>query len=255
MSINDDVVPSPPPANMPFPLDDVHLWSIPLIQPPHYFHILQTSLCDEETQRAQRFIFEEHRRRFIIGRGALRDILSRYLGISAAAIQFHYQATGKPKLADTCLSRSHPPLHFNLAHSDDRAICAVTCGRPVGVDIERLRPMPDACRIAQRFFCQREYDLLQTLSGEEQTIAFFNAWTRKEAFLKARGSGLAESLASVEVSLLPDEPARLVTIADVTHERWQLWAPPTRDEYVRALVVTGDHVAVRLWQWDAPLTQ
>jgi 4'-phosphopantetheinyl transferase len=236
----------PPPAQLTLQHHDVHLWCISLDQPPISAEALAPLLAADEQQRASRFVFAHDQRRFTVGRGMLRVLLSRYLEQAPAALTFSYSPNGKPAL-------QHPvnSLHFNLSHSHGWALYALSDGRRLGVDIEYMRPMADALNIAQRFFCPREHGILQMLPAETQRIAFFQVWTRKEACLKAYGSGLAHALHAVEVTVAPDEPATLVRIDGSADEaaRWSLHSFTPVEGYMAALVVEGPDEKLHCWHW------
>ena len=168
------------------------------------------TLSPDEKARADRFRFDKHRNRFIAGRGILREILGQYLRASAEELRFGYSAKGKPEFA---VESQGGGIHFNLAHSEDLALIAVTRIGQVGVDVECVRAMKDMDQLVARFFSARENELFQKVSAAEKPAAFFNLWTRKEALLKATGEGITRSLSLVEVSFLPGEPARLVAVA------------------------------------------
>src|SRR5436190_14319682 len=159
-------------------------------------------LSREEKGRAARFHFEAHRTRFIAGRAWLRTVLGNYLGVKPARIVFSYSANGKPELAEL---GANSGLKFNLAHSENLALLAVTTEAEIGVDVECVHPVPEAADLVSRFFSPREAELFENLPDEKRADAFFNLWTRKEALLKATGEGIAHSLRSVEVSFLPYE--------------------------------------------------
>jgi 4'-phosphopantetheinyl transferase len=182
-----------------------------------------------ERARAERFRFELHRRRFIAARSSLRRILARYAGTAAHALEFAYGPHGKPGLP------AHPELQFNLSHAADRALVAVARGRRVGVDLEQLRPLGDIEALARHTFAPGELARLRALPREQWTEGFFNAWTRKEAYLKALGTGLATSPQSFEVSLEPHAVPRLLRVADPG--RWQLRALQPAPGWVAAVVV------------------
>ena len=184
---------------------DVRVWTFPLDPSEDVVVRLSGVLSPDEQARADRFVFDRDRRRFRAARGWLRTLLGRCLEIDPAAVRFEYSKTGKP-----CLPAA--PLHFNLAHSDDLAVVAVTGVAPVGIDVERVRPLEHAADLVARFFSPRETRVFQSLPSDRQLTAFFNLWTRKEAVLKATGAGLTTPLHRVEVSFLPDAPARLIAI-------------------------------------------
>jgi len=182
--------------------------------PAGFLGELTATLSEEERHRAARFIAEPHRHRFIAARGQLRAALGRCLGTSAAEIELAYSATGKPTLAGTFATVG---LHFNLSHSEDTAVFAVTLAGPVGIDVERIRRLRDFDLLVTRFFSSREQAAFLALPEGEKPGAFFHLWTRKEAWLKATGAGLAGGLDQVEVTFLPGEPARFLSLPGVGH--------------------------------------
>ncbi len=166
-------------------------------------------LDDDERRRAARFFDGKHRRRWRAGRIALRCAIAMRTGATPAAVRFDYGRHGKPALVD------NPRLNFNLAHTQNRALLALTGAAPVGIDIEAVRDLDDLDRVARRVFTDVELESLMAVDGDERVARFFCGWTRKEAVLKARGTGLATPLKAFEVSL--DGPARVVGARD----NWQ----------------------------------
>ena len=188
--------------------DEIHIWQAQLDIPQTEVSNLYESLSADERDRASRFYFEKHRRRFIVGRGTLRTILGRYLGVQPDKIRFTYNDKGKPFLVEPKVS----DFEFNLSHSDELALYAFALGVPVGVDVEVIRPLSDMDAIAKRFFSPIEYEMLQRVSPANRPLGFFNCWTRKEAYIKAQGLGLSIPLDSFAVSLAPSEPARFIEL-------------------------------------------
>jgi 4'-phosphopantetheinyl transferase len=209
---------------------------------------LRGTLSADELQRAARFHFARDRRRFTVARGVLRDILGRYLRVPPSELEFRYSAYGKPALADVA---DAPWLRFNVSHSHEVALFAVTCGREVGVDIEYLGREIRGEEIAERFFSARERADLSALPAEVKHEAFFNCWTRKEAYIKAHGEGLSLPLDQFDVSLAPGEPAALLATRSDPREalRWSLQALTPGPDYVAALAVEGQgwHFTCRQW--------
>src|SRR4030095_2678320 len=152
--------------------DEVHLWSIPLEQPDDLVARLIETLSPDKRARASRFVFSRDRRRFVVARGALRSILTGYLDLAPSALAFAYGPRGKPRLADAAA------LDFNLAHSHELALCAVTAGRPVGVDVGGPRPLPDLLSVAGTAFSPAEQAALLARPEAERLAAFFRCWTR-----------------------------------------------------------------------------
>lgn len=222
----------------------VHLWSAGLDGPPTTeLGSAWAVLADDETDRARRFRFDRDRRRYVVGRAWLRRTLGRYVGVDADRVRFEYLEHGKPVLAGGS-------LRFNLAHSEGRAALAVTSSAEVGVDLEALRPGFAEDRIAERFFAPAEVAHLRGLPVGEQRVAFFECWTRKEAFLKAHGGGLSVPLDAFVVRFAMAKPAALLrsdlTASDVDH--WALKDVSSWFPGCIACVAVRDPAAVVVWQ-------
>lgn len=238
---------------------EVHLWSSELDLPGEVRRGLEKSLSPDEVERAQRFHFERDRNRFVVRRGLLRVLLGRYLEMPPRAIRFTYTDLGRPGLAG---GSGTSGLQFNLSGSQGRAIYAVACEQSVGVDIERVRPIPEADRIAELYFSAVERESLRSLPPELQAIGFFNCWTAKEALLKARGYGLSYPLNSFAVTVLPSAPARLLSVAGDEHEaaRWSLVRLEPGAGYVATVAVEGEELDLHhrpllshlMLDWDGP---
>lgn len=235
----------------PLTTDDVHVWRIALEVADPLLARLREILADDERQRADRFYFEKDRRHFTAARGAMRILLSSYLSRRPQDVRFAYSNYGKPRLTD---ADNTSDLRFNLTHSHDLALLAVTRGRDLGVDVERLRDMErDGEPLAERFFSPRETAVLRSLPPELRREAFFHCWTRKEAYIKANGKGLSLPLDQFDVSLHPNEPAALLATQHDPQEaqRWSLRCLLPCEGYVGALAVEGH--SWRLWcgEWTA----
>ena len=219
--------------------NDVQVWRGYLDQPPATVDRLSELLSDDEHSRANRFHFEIDRKHFIVARGYLRTLISRYQEIPPAEIQFSYTSHGKPLLVTT--NPQLQPFHFNLAHSGGLAVYAFTRIGEVGIDVERIRPDVTGDEIAKRFFSPTECACLETLSKESRHHAFFNCWTRKEAFIKAIGIGLSLPLDQFDVTLAPGEPAQLLRTRWNESEaaRWSLKVIDVGPDYAAAVAVAG----------------
>ncbi|NEP01175.1 MAG: 4'-phosphopantetheinyl transferase superfamily protein [Symploca sp. SIO2E9] len=237
---------SPPPKDLVLQSNGVHIWRANLNLATEQIEQLAQTLSTDEQQRADRFHFDQHRQHFIVGRGMLRTILSYYLNLEPHQLEFSYSTRGKPALVNI---DSDEGLYFNLSHSNGLALYAVMPAGSIesakencslGIDLEYMRPMPEAEKLAKRFFCPREYALISSLSPTLQQEAFFNGWTRKEAYLKATGDGLA-GLEQVEVSLIPGEPAALLSIMGdwEAASQWSMYELIPSPSYAAALVVEG----------------
>jgi 4'-phosphopantetheinyl transferase len=176
-------------------------------------------LSEDERGRAARFRFDMHRRRFVACRALLRRRLAEELGTAPRDVSFQYGPFGKPALA------SESALRFNVSHSDRYALLGLARGRDLGLDIERVRALDDLDRLAETVFSAAEREELSRVPTWSRSEAFFNGWTRKEAYIKARGDGL-QRLADFDVSLGPCEPVRLRRVQGEPDEpaRWSLMA-------------------------------
>ncbi len=226
---------------------EIHVWRIDLEQPAGTVAALHELLADDERNRAARFHFDVHRRRFIVARAALRRVLGRYLELEPQLVVFHYAAKGKPSVR----RRRDLDLRFNLTHTDDLALCAVTVGRPVGIDVEMHRDVPEAMSIARRFFTADEVDWLRDQPARERSEAFLTLWTRKEAYIKALGEGLSCPLNRIDV-WESDEGSGLVREpeADGPPTRsWRFWDLSVGSEHLAALAVPEGPVLFRSRRW------
>jgi 4'-phosphopantetheinyl transferase len=227
---------------------EVHAWTAAMDLAPARVHELAGVLSADERERAGRFFMERDRRRFIACRGLLRTILGRYLGVAPQSLGFRYGPYGKPAVSTT--SGEHP-LRFNVAHAEETAVYGVTKGGEIGIDVERVRADFATDEIAERFFSSGEIAALRTLGPAERLEGFFRCWTRKEAYIKARGEGLSLPLSRFDVSLLPGEPAALLSTYDDPREasRWSLRDLPVGPGYVAAIAVEGRDWRLRCWRW------
>ncbi|MCA1613545.1 MAG: 4'-phosphopantetheinyl transferase superfamily protein [Acidobacteria bacterium] len=228
--------------------DEVHVWRVRLDQDEAALRKLSALLAEDEMQRAGGFHFQRDHDHFVAARGALRDILGRYTGLAPRLLRFTYEKHGKPALSPETGGRL---LRFNLAHSHGLALCAVTLGRAVGVDLELVKEEFAGIEIAERFFSPHEVAALRALAPGERATAFFDCWTRKEAYIKARGEGLSHPLHSFAVSLTPGEPAALLCTDDDPPEaaRWSMLALSPGGPYRAALAVEGTPPSTRCWNW------
>jgi 4'-phosphopantetheinyl transferase len=226
----------------------VHVWHASLQQPEEVIQKLEAVLSEEERQRAERFRFEKDRQSYSVSRGILRTLLYRYTGIQPEEIQFKYNPAGKPFLAGL---ESGQNLSFNLSHAGLLVLFAFSWDRQVGIDVECIRPMEEMEQVAEKFFSPWEYKKFCKTSEKERLRAFYNCWTRKEAFIKAVGEGLSFPLREVEVSLEMGVPAQFITILGSRQEAecWTLHNLKTWDGYAAALVVEGSDHSISHKQW------
>lgn len=239
---------SPAPSRLPG-LDgaSVHVWRIAIAVPDAEQAKRVAVLAPDERARAARFHFEHDRRRWAAARGAVRAVLAGYAGVPAASLAFRVGPHGKPALDGP---DARAGLDFNVSHSGDLALCAVTRARAVGVDVEAVRPSFATGEVARRFFAPAEVAALEALAPGERMEAFFACWTRKEAYIKARGTGIALGLDRFEVALAPGRPAALLATHDepAAVARWRLVALAPGDGYAGALVTDGP-ARLACWQW------
>ncbi len=228
-----------------------HVWRFALDRSPAELDRWTEDFSADERQRAARFLFPQLRERFTAGRGLLRTILSGYLGISPARIQFSYNGYGKP---DLCGAAAGIGLHFNLSHTAGLALLGVCLGRRIGVDVEAIRENVKCEQLAERFFSAHEVADLLSLPSEDRRAAFFRCWTRKESYIKALGRGLSMTLDNFDVSLCPTQPARLLAVRDDPAEvdRWQVASLTPATGYVAALFVERPIHASWFGAWPEP---
>ncbi len=227
----------------------VHVWYLPLDLAEAQVDELRPCLSADEAERAARYRFDRHRRRFIACRGQVRRILAAYLSAAPGAIRFTYGARGKPTLEAPWNGSA---IQFNVSNSHEGALLALTLNCELGVDVEYLDDPRDFDGLAARFFAGSEVDRLRSLSEDQRREGFFNCWTRKEAVLKAVGTGLAFPLDKVVVTLAPDEPARLVAYDDepAATSRWWLANLAPAPGYVGALAMRGGPLELNCFRFD-----
>jgi 4'-phosphopantetheinyl transferase len=228
---------------------EVHVWRAELNPDAPALRELWGTLSADERARAGRFHFQRDRDHFVAARGRLRDILSRYLGTPPDGLRFSYDGYGKPSLVGAV---GGGPLRFNVSHSQGVALYAVTKGREVGVDVEFVREDFAGLEIAEHFFSRREVEALRAVAPGERASAFFDCWTRKEAYIKARGEGLSHPLHLFTVSLAPGRPAALLCTEDDPQEaaRWSLVALFPGAGYRAALAVRGEVSSLSCWDYS-----
>jgi 4'-phosphopantetheinyl transferase len=240
---------SMPPDALPLPRSEVHVWRMNLAEalPPD----ARATLSADEEDRARQFRFPHLTRRFVAARAALRAILGRYTGLEPADLEFTYAARGKPALASMVPDR---PLAFNVSHSCDLGLCAVTAGRDVGVDVEWRHEDRDLFDALETYFSAAECATLRALDPRARRAACYACWTRKEAFLKARGDGLSIPLDAFDVSCAPGEPARILGVRGPAADRprWTVFDIEPMAGWAGAVVIEGDAVPIRRWQWTWP---
>jgi 4'-phosphopantetheinyl transferase len=228
---------------------DIHLWRAWLEQEESVVQAMKALLTVDERVRAENFRLEEHRRRFVLTRGLLRKTLAHYLAVHPAALEIRYGSQGKPFVPPRSAGQA---IHFSVAHSAQIAFYGVSFDHSIGVDVEWVRPIPFLDEIARWFFCPAERLVLQQLSGRERIEPFFEFWTRKEAYLKARGCGLTGSLCELNRWLDRNVAAEVLDITEVdgTHACWSFPRIKPAPPYVATIAVEGcvRRLVCRQWQ-------
>lgn len=232
----------PPPAQWRLRPGEIHLCFVPLAASAACLARLERVLAPEERARARDFRTAALREAYVAARGLLRAILGRSLGMDPARVPLATGAGGKPRLALAA------PLRFNLSHSGGCALYALCRDRELGVDLERVQAMPDAESIARRFFSPSEVAHFLSLGSDAREAAFFRCWTRKEAYVKATGEGLALALDAFSVTLLPGAPPALHAPGDP--RAWTLVDASPAARYAAALVAEGAPAAIHAWAFD-----
>ena len=235
-----------PPETIELIDDEVHVWLVNAGAKDIPQDVLATSLSEDEKERAARFKFAKDRRLYVAAHAALRSLLADYLRVSADTIHFVSGPHGKPALAPPLAAGG---LEFNLSHSQEVALVAVARQRAVGVDVEFVKREFSFDELARRFFTTKEVAALFELPQPLQREAFFKCWTSKEAFLKAKGTGLSGKLDEVAITLAADQQVRInASVPD-----WSLAELTLCVGYQGALVVQGNHCPTRCYQWEPPL--
>lgn len=229
--------------------NQVDIWSIHLDGQERETQQCRRLLSPDEIQRADRFHFEKHRRRFTRARAAMRQILSGYTGLAAQELTFSYGPQGKPELAGTL---ENCGVKFNLSHSEEMALLAVTQNQIVGADIELVDSEFASEGIAERFFSAGEVRRLNALPASEKADAFFACWTRKEAYIKALGGGLSIPLDCFEVAFGPGIAPALLLVEDNPSEtcRWSMYDVKVTQGYRAAVIAEGKEHGLRHLQWQ-----
>jgi 4'-phosphopantetheinyl transferase len=222
---------------------EVHVWIVELAAGAAAVETCLRSLSADERERAARFRFERLKTAFTLTRGTLRALLGRYLAMEPGSVRFAYGPRGKPRLA-----LPEVALEFNVSRSGTFAAYAFAAGCPLGVDIEEVRPMSAQEQVVRRFFSPAERQEWLALDASQRDAAFFRCWTRKEAYVKALGDGLAMPLDSFSVSLRPEAPASPIHAAGDpgAASRWSLYSLAPADGYAGALAVPERGRTVRV---------
>jgi 4'-phosphopantetheinyl transferase len=232
-----------PPESLSLEAGQVHVWRACLDQEDALLDRFRQTLAAEELDRTRRFRFERLQKHFVASRGFLRHVLARYVSAKPEELRFTYNSYGKPSLA------GEKSLQFNMSHSHEVGLVAVTRGAAVGIDVEHIRADFASDEIARRFFSRLEVETFNSLPPEEQVGAFFRCWTRKEAYIKAIGKGLSQPLDSFDVTLAPADPAALLRPGDEDTLTWTFSDIDVGPAYASALLIEGTPSQISYWQF------
>jgi 4'-phosphopantetheinyl transferase len=241
------------PACPPVERHEVQVWQFGLDPLAATMSDPTTCLSQDERERAARFRFEVHRRRWVTARIALRQILALHAGASPASLRFHCDAYGKPALRPP-----HDGVHFNLTHSGDLGLLAIAPA-PIGIDAECIDPRLDWDALTRRVASDDEREALRQCPVAEQRAAFFRLWTRKEAYIKGRGLGLSLPLSAitVPVTALPGPGDIRVEAVWDDGQPWCLWDLEVPESHMASLCYAGTLYRLRRHLWspaDQPAT-
>jgi 4'-phosphopantetheinyl transferase len=236
----------PTPDDLTLSPDYVDIWKCCVELTDDQIGELLSLLSTEEKARAQRLKIAEKKNQFIITRGRLRQILGKYLNSDPRAFKFDYATHGKPYLEERWQGHE---ISFNVTHSHNYILIAMSLDHQLGIDIEKIRHDRDHTALARRFFSKREQAELTTLSEEVKIRAFYSCWARKEAFVKAVGDGITYGLDTFDVSVYPDvgKPSLNIHTSIADDKTWSIINIPMDEDYMAALAVTSDTVSVRCW--------
>lgn len=225
----------------------IHLWQASLNFPAASIEALWELLAESELKRACRFSFERDRQRYIAGRGLLRLIIGQYLGVNPRLLRFAYRTQGKPVLAGPGKDQ---PLDFSLSHSRDLVLFALASKRRIGVDIELIRAIPRLDQIIKKICSLDEQVYLQGLTPDRRKEAFFYLWTRREAYLKAKGKGLTQLLECID---LPPEKTAGPGAGSDEPDRWTVNNFIPSPGYAAALAFQGPVFPISFFRMGSQL--
>jgi len=214
--------------------NNIHIWLANIEEYIDNNVLFNNHLSAAELERSKQYKFKKDQDRFAAARNILRDLLAKYLDRPPKNIEIAYNNYGKPYI-------DHE-IKFNISHSYEIALFAFTKTGPIGVDIEKIQPIENIDDIATQYFSTKEVIDLLSINPNERIIAFFNCWTRKEALIKALGTGLSVPLNEFTVTLLPNEPAKISILPNIHfQENWSVHSINDLENYAAALAVQGKY--------------
>jgi 4'-phosphopantetheinyl transferase len=229
-------------------IGEIHVWTARLVDEHHATAHLLRILSRKERARAAQFAFERDRMRFIQAHGVMRHILSSYCDADAATLIFARNHHGKPHL----IARANGPnLQFSVSHSGNCCMLAVRLDHSIGIDVEKVRDLPQAMDLARSYFTPAESKALAALRGTARRDAFFALWTHKEAAVKGLGTSLAAHLGRIEFDLDPAGGLRLAAWDgdQSVAQNWSIVRLDPRPGYVAAVAGAHPIRCLRLHDW------
>lgn len=226
----------------------VHIWQADLDVSDDLMCQYANLLSTVERKRAERFVFEQDRQRYVAAHGILRILLSHYLQIDQADVSLAAMKNSKPVVVAPLSSQR---ISFNLSHSDERALFGITSVRPIGVDIEKVRQIPEMSHIIAHNFSAAEQTFMDVLTGAERLGQFYRCWVKKEALVKAQGVGLGALSASIIGKQEKNGMIIMTTLDEDTgaHDVWTLKYLEPGEGWAAAVVVQGDNVQILERNW------
>jgi len=229
-------------------VEDLHIWGLSLDLTPGSNHHLWSLLSDDEQERAKRFVRAQDREKFVQVRGSLRTLLAAYSDQAPGELCFDYGSYGKPQLASFCNPLS---LHFNVSHSHQLALIAVTPATAVGIDVEYVNTQVDYQNISRRFFAEDEHHVLLQQPAAQQCHVFYKLWTRKEACIKAMGGSIAHALDQVTVAQGLQQATVTVMVMEQSHSRpLFIYNLALGNNYLGAVATTRLIQKRHTWRWE-----
>ena len=236
-----------PPEGLQLDSAYIDIWRTRIDLPKNEIESYATTLSEEEKERAARFTFPNKYEEYVVSRGLLRKVLSHVLKQAATEFQFEYTESKKPYLLQKYFDQT---LSFNISHSHGQALVAVSLNRNIGIDIEKIRAEVEYEKLALRFFSAAEHHQLMQIPADERARSFFAIWTRKEAFVKAIGKGIAFGLSEFDVNISPEEPPVMLATRwnpeDVS--LWSMATIDTENNFMATLATDGGDFQLRCWQ-------
>jgi 4'-phosphopantetheinyl transferase len=230
----------------PIALEDriIHVWGFSLDESRSFAEQCRSWLSEDERERAARFISQQDQLRFVLAHGGLRAVLGRYLGLGPDAVELDRSEAGKPFVRKERGGQS--AITFNMSHAHGRALIAVSKGRELGVDLERIRSDIQVAKLSSRYFAPSEQATIMQLAQEQRGARFFRYWVAKEAVLKAQGIGL-RALSQCEIIMGADGVGAevLVPAGSPLQNNWRVRLLSCDEGWESAVVAQGVNWAVQ----------